>query len=44
MGNAIVFLQTHEESFVKFIEANQKVPLQQMEQLQIQSDVIPRGM
>ncbi|KAL4225163.1 ATP-dependent RNA helicase ddx55 [Mactra antiquata] len=40
-GSALVFLTPEEESFVEFIEINQKVPLVVMNQLEIEHNCIP---
>ncbi|KAK3600345.1 hypothetical protein CHS0354_020012 [Potamilus streckersoni] len=42
MGNAIVFLQPHEDIFVKFIEINQNVPLLEMKQVPNVENYIPK--
>ncbi|KAL3842558.1 hypothetical protein ACJMK2_020554 [Sinanodonta woodiana] len=42
MGSAIVFLQPHEDIFVKFIEINQKVPLLEMKQMPNVENYIPK--
>ena len=41
VGSALVFLHPHEDSFVKFIEINQKVPLYEMEKTVIENDYLP---
>ena len=41
-GSALVFLHPHEESFVKFIEINQKVPLFEMDKYTIENDYLPK--
>ena len=40
-GSALVFLHPHEDSFVNFIEINQKVPLYEMEKPLISNDYLP---
>ena len=42
-GSAVVFLTPEEESFVEFIEINQKVPLHKMDKLEIDHNCIPEG-
>ena len=41
-GSALVFLHPQEDSFVRFIEINQQVPLYEMEKAAIENDYLPK--